>query len=92
MISRALTNCADWARRFDPFGYIEVCRTERRLAGDYETGMRAALADLSPARYDLTATLAKLPQSIRGDEGIKLESVRSYASARDELLVGAVRL
>jgi indolepyruvate ferredoxin oxidoreductase len=77
---------------FDPFGHTEVRRTERRLARDYETAMRAALADLSPARYDLTATLAELPQSIRGYEGIKLESARNYASARDELLVEAARL
>jgi indolepyruvate ferredoxin oxidoreductase len=76
---------------FDPFGYTSVRRTERQLAHDYETGMRAALADLSPAGYDVAIALATLPQSIRGCEGIKLESVRGYASARSELLAEAVR-
>jgi indolepyruvate ferredoxin oxidoreductase len=70
----------------DPFGYTSVRRTERRLAHDYETAMRAALADLSPAGYDVALALARLPQSVRGYEGIKLESVRGYTSARNELL------
>jgi hypothetical protein len=75
----------------DPFGYTSVRRTERWLAHDYETGTRAALADLSPAGYDVAIALARLPQSIRGYEGIKLESVRGYTSARNELLAEAVR-
>jgi indolepyruvate ferredoxin oxidoreductase len=76
---------------FDPFGHTVVRRTERQLARDYEFDMRAALTGLSPARYDLTIALAKLPQSIRGYEGIKLESVRSYTSARNELVADAGR-
>jgi indolepyruvate ferredoxin oxidoreductase len=71
---------------FDPFGYTSVRRTERRLARDYETEMRAALAELSPASHDLAVALARLPQSIRGYEEIKLESVRGYTAARNELL------
>jgi indolepyruvate ferredoxin oxidoreductase len=73
----------------DPFGYTSVRRTERRLARDYESQLRAALAGLTGAGYDVALALARLPQSIRGYEKIKLESVRGYTSARDELLAGA---
>jgi indolepyruvate ferredoxin oxidoreductase len=75
----------------DPFGYTSVRRTERQLARDYETEMRAALADLTPAGYNRAIALAGLPQSIRGYEEIKLESVRRYTSARNELLADLCR-
>jgi len=51
----------------------------------------AALADLTSAGYDRAVALAGLPQSIRGYEEIKLESVRGYMSARNELLADLCR-
>jgi indolepyruvate ferredoxin oxidoreductase len=73
----------------DPFGYTRVRRTERRLARDYEAETRAALVELDPAGYDAAVALAELPLAIRGYEEIKLESVRNYEAAKQELQVSA---
>ena len=64
--------------RLDLFGRAEVRRVERALPSEYETGMRAALAQLTIAVAPLVVELAELPDVIRGYEEIKLENVARW--------------
>ncbi|MFG1679595.1 indolepyruvate ferredoxin oxidoreductase family protein [Nonomuraea sp. NPDC049269] len=63
---------------FDVFGYAEVRRVERALVTEYRDLMRDALARLSPATAGAVATIAALPETIRGYEDIKLASVAKF--------------
>ena len=67
----------------DPFGYAEVRREERALAGWYRDLVRQCigLEDLTLARE-----LAALPDEIRGYENIKLESIRKVKAKSAEKL------
>jgi indolepyruvate ferredoxin oxidoreductase len=65
----------------DPFGHAEVRRVERGLIADYATRVRAATEQLTPSSYDRAVALAKLPDIIRGYEGIKLANVERYREA-----------
>ncbi|MBI4013925.1 MAG: indolepyruvate ferredoxin oxidoreductase family protein [Candidatus Rokubacteria bacterium] len=68
---------------FDPFGYARVRRLERALVGEYRRMVEQALADLSPATHDRAVAIARLPDLIRGYEGVKLRSVERFrAEAR----------
>jgi indolepyruvate ferredoxin oxidoreductase len=66
---------------FDPFGYAEVRRVERRLIAEYRALVDKALANLSEAAYERAVKLANLPDLIRGYEAIKLRNVTRF---RDE--------
>jgi indolepyruvate ferredoxin oxidoreductase len=68
---------------FDPFGYAEVRREERRLVPWYRDIVVAALAAPGPDAHDRAIQLARLPESIRGYEDIKL---RSIAKVRGQAL------
>jgi indolepyruvate ferredoxin oxidoreductase len=76
--------------RLDPFGYAHVRRVERELIAEYDAGLRAALADLSPAGYERAVTLAALPDMIRGYEEIKLRNVERYHEALASLTSGTM--
>jgi indolepyruvate ferredoxin oxidoreductase len=65
----------------DPFGHAEVRRVERALIGEYRGLVEQALAGLSPATHDRAVALARLPDLVRGYEGIKLRNVARF---RDE--------
>jgi indolepyruvate ferredoxin oxidoreductase len=69
----------------DPFGKAHVRRVERALIGDYEQGVRAALAHLTPELHARVAELAELPDMIRGYEDIKLRNVDRYRARFAEL-------
>jgi indolepyruvate ferredoxin oxidoreductase len=70
---------------FDLFGYTAVRRLERTLINEYRGLIEAALADLSPQRYERAVKLAQLPDLIRGYEEIKLENVARFREAVAEL-------
>jgi indolepyruvate ferredoxin oxidoreductase len=70
----------------DVFGYSRVRRTERRLAAEYEDGLRAVLPGLDEGRLAAMVALARLPLGIRGYEHIKLAAITRYAADRAKLL------
>jgi indolepyruvate ferredoxin oxidoreductase len=51
---------------FDPFGYTEERRAERRLIAEYRTLVERLLAGLSPVTQGAAVRLAALPEKIRG--------------------------
>jgi indolepyruvate ferredoxin oxidoreductase len=70
----------------DVFGYSRVRRTERRLAAEYEDGLRSVLPGLTEGRHAAAVELARLPLGIRGYEHIKLAAVERYDADRARLL------
>jgi len=70
----------------DVFGYSRVRRTERRLAAEYEDGLRSVLPGLDEGRHAAAVELARLPLGIRGYEHIKLAAVERYDADRARLL------
>jgi indolepyruvate ferredoxin oxidoreductase len=64
--------------RADPFGYAKVRRLERALVAEYERVVAELSATLADARLDEAATIAALPDLIRGYESVKLASVERY--------------
>jgi indolepyruvate ferredoxin oxidoreductase len=70
----------------DPFGHAEVRRVERALIGEYRELVERALGDLSPATHDDAVEIARLPDLIRGYEGIKLRNVARFRDEARRLL------
>jgi indolepyruvate ferredoxin oxidoreductase len=70
----------------DPFGYAHLRRLERRLADEYESGMRTALRCLSNANAPLVADLARLARWVKGYEELKIASASKYEDERATLL------
>ena len=64
---------------FDPFGYAAMRREERRLVPWYRELVAGALDGLGADGHAAAVELARLPESIRGYEDIKL---RNLAQAR----------
>ncbi|MEU9891255.1 indolepyruvate ferredoxin oxidoreductase family protein [Sphaerisporangium sp. NPDC051011] len=62
----------------DVFGYARVRQVERELVGEYREMVREALDRLTPGTADDVATLAALPEVIRGYEDIKLARVTEF--------------
>ncbi len=56
---------------FDPFGYTEERRMERRLIAEYEKVIATALAGLSPGNHATAVELASVPEHIRGFGHVK---------------------
>ena len=69
----------------DPFGRTEVRRTERALITEYRQVIDQILAGLTSGNHDLAVQIAALPDQIRGYEGIKLATVRTYHEKLAEL-------
>jgi indolepyruvate ferredoxin oxidoreductase len=76
---------------FDPFGYAEVRREERRLITWYRGLVETALEQLGPNSYATVVELAQLPDAIRGYEEIKLANLRA-AEQRAEALLRDLRV
>jgi indolepyruvate ferredoxin oxidoreductase len=70
---------------FDPFGYAHVRKVERALLAEYETIVSRLAAELDATTYDRAATIAALPDMVRGYEDIKLASVDGYHERLREL-------
>jgi indolepyruvate ferredoxin oxidoreductase len=60
---------------FDPFGYAAVRREERRLVPWYRELVSVPLRAGGPDAHATALELARLPESIRGYEDIKLRSI-----------------
>jgi indolepyruvate ferredoxin oxidoreductase len=70
---------------FDPFGYSQERRQERRLIADYEDFCEEAIGGLSPANYSIALALAALPERIRGYGHVKGRAVAAAAAEREKL-------
>ena len=62
----------------DVFGYAGVRQVERALITEYREVMRDALSRLTPGTAEAVASLAALPEMIRGYEDIKLARVAEW--------------
>ncbi|MGE3614776.1 MAG: indolepyruvate ferredoxin oxidoreductase family protein [Gemmatimonadales bacterium] len=69
----------------DPFGRDRVRREERRLIGEYRDTIEALLPALGPDTVERAAAIARLPDLIRGYEGVKLASIDRYRARLAEL-------
>jgi indolepyruvate ferredoxin oxidoreductase len=70
---------------FDPFGYTEERRTERRLIGEYEGLIDYVAARLSPENHATAVALASIPEKIRGYGHVKARHLKSALAERDAL-------
>jgi indolepyruvate ferredoxin oxidoreductase len=70
----------------DPFGHTAMRRLERALVDEHRALVRAALVRVTPDTHDQAATLAALPDLIRGYEAIKLAGVERYRAAAAEAM------
>lgn len=67
---------------FDPFGWSEERRQERRLRDDFER-LTLRIADrLSPENFQIAFELVGLPQDVRGFGPVKAEAMLRYWKAR----------
>ncbi len=71
---------------FDPFGYLLDRRIERELLEDYERTIASLLPRLSPDTSTTIASIAALPERIRGYGHVKLASLRVAKDRERELL------
>jgi indolepyruvate ferredoxin oxidoreductase len=66
---------------FDPFGYTQERKTERKLIRDYEALLAEILPLLTPDNHHLATGLAAIPEKIRGFGHVK---ARHLAAAKAE--------
>jgi indolepyruvate ferredoxin oxidoreductase len=71
---------------FDPFGYLQERREERRLIGEYQTLCEDLIVELSPENHALALALAALPEKIRGYGHVKARGIAVAAAEREKLL------
>lgn len=69
---------------FDPFGYTDERRNERRLRDDYLTMMGEVARGLTVENLPLAEQLAALPETIRGYGHVK---DKAMLSARERWIV-----
>ncbi|HUF98948.1 MAG TPA: indolepyruvate ferredoxin oxidoreductase family protein [Ilumatobacter sp.] len=62
----------------DPFGYAKVRRTERAMIPEYERAIAQLLSKLSHDNIAAAATIAALPDQVRGYEHIKMRRAEAY--------------
>lgn len=62
----------------DPFRWTEVRRAERRSADEYRAAVERVLRTLTADRLDAAATIAGLPDLVRGYESLKLHRLATY--------------
>ena len=72
--------------RFDPFGYSEERRTERRLVEEYEITVRELSKGLHYDNHGLAVDIASLPAGIRGYGHVKAEHLACVRERQAELL------
>ena len=87
---RALRMLAKFRRlrgtRFDPFGYQEERRTERRLVEEYEVTVRELAKGLDYENHGLAVDIASLPEGIRGYGHVKAKHLACVRERQAELL------
>jgi indolepyruvate ferredoxin oxidoreductase len=72
--------------RLDVFGYTAERRTERRLIEDYRKTIEGILPVLNLENQALVASIAALPDMIRGYGHVKQESLENYEKELAKLL------
>ncbi|MBX2805349.1 MAG: indolepyruvate ferredoxin oxidoreductase family protein [Hyphomicrobiales bacterium] len=72
--------------RFDPFGWTEERKMERRLIDDYESLISRVLASLNADCMKQALALARLPADIRGYGPVKLASIKEADLRRVAML------
>ena len=85
-----------WARRLrgtalDPFGWDSIRKLERELIVEFRALIERELASLSEETHARAVALAKLPDMVRGYEGVKRKNVERYRQAIAALLTEAPR-
>jgi indolepyruvate ferredoxin oxidoreductase len=63
---------------FDPFGHTAIRRMERALPGEYIAAIDEVLGRLTAANLGQAVALARLPDQVRGYEGIKERRAADY--------------
>jgi indolepyruvate ferredoxin oxidoreductase len=71
---------------FDPFGYSQERRTERKLISDYELTLAELLEKLDPHNHHLAVGIAAIPEKIRGFGHVKLRSLAAAKADEAALL------
>ena len=71
---------------FDPFGYTEERKIERRLIDDYRRIVEELTAGLSEKNHELAVQIAKLPEDIRGFGHVKARTLADTQAREAELL------
>lgn len=71
---------------FDPFGYTQERREERRLVQDFEARLAEIARDLTPANHAAAVGLAALPQRIRGYGPVKARNLEVVKAEEATLL------
>lgn len=76
-----------WLRgtRFDPFGFTEERKLERKLRDQYLDNMDRMLADLTDKNLGLAVAIAELPDEIRGYGHVKDAAIAKVAAREAEL-------
>lgn len=75
---------------FDPFGYTEDRKLERRLITEYETYLSRIIDVLDESNHSIALELAELPQKIRGFGHIKKESADAARQKAEYLMQAMV--
>jgi indolepyruvate ferredoxin oxidoreductase len=70
---------------FDPFGYTDERRTERKLIADYLAIIEQRMAALKPEQIPLLARIARIPETIRGFGHVKEDSIAKAAAEKARL-------
>jgi indolepyruvate ferredoxin oxidoreductase len=71
---------------FDPFGYADERREERRLIAEYEALLDEILEHLAPATLATAIELASLPEYVRGFGPVKARALAEMSGRRQALL------
>src|SRR4051794_3126649 len=69
----------------DLFGLPPVRRVERALIGEYRALVARSLEQLRPETHGVVATIADLPDMVRGYEEIKLRNVERFCTEAERL-------
>ena len=64
--------------RLDPFGRAEVRRVERQLVEEYIATVERLAHSMSAENLAAAASIASLPDLVRGYEAVKLDNVNLY--------------
>ena len=71
---------------FDPFGYSDERRTERKLIKDYELRIMSIGEQLNEENYKTACEIAKIPEKIRGFGYIKKNNLVDAKKVEDNLV------
>jgi indolepyruvate ferredoxin oxidoreductase len=77
---------------FDPFGYSQDRRMERKLVADYEALLKTIMAELTAYNHQTAVALASIPEKIRGYGPVKqrhlVAAKAEEASLREQFRAG----